>query len=212
MTQELRNTYLDKIYDICHEIGTDLDEVAQREIDTYDIDQFTPVCSGVSKICFLDKSFGKYVVKVPFLVDEDYEELGYYDEDTDEFESRNYCEDEVNFYKAATERGLGILFAKTEKLGVVHGIDTYVQERVEKPSHYAVFTNDNMDLQRYCEEKDVYTGASFIIAVDKFYGEAMAMELIDFLADYDINDIHSENWGFTVEGRPKCYDFSGYHG
>ena len=109
--------------------------------------------SGVSKLVLIFSGLN-FVVKIPFVGEEEWEE--YYDEETDEYieekskycfypfhldcapdrvidrygsDNWDYCDIEADRYNLASDRGLKECFAKTEFLGWAQHYPIYIQER-----------------------------------------------------------------------------------
>ena len=123
----------------------------------------------------------------------------------------DYCRIEAGNFKDAEEEGLGEYFAACYELCSIEppsdydykGLVTfYIQERAE---------SNSSKTSKTCEE---YTGSDCNDDEDRvrsLFGESEKIErLIEFLDDWNINDLHSGNFGYTVDGTPKIIDYSGY--
>ncbi len=171
---------------------------------------------GMTKVVF---AFGgdleKYVIKIPF--------MGvYYHEMRDGIEDLatvffneagygndncwDYCETEAENYQYALEEGVADFFAATYYLGDYEGCPIYISEKVTE--------NDEPDY-------DSYDRAQFIpVWYEKIFGKEITnylsckydniIDLLRFLDDYDIDDMHESNFCILKNGNIKIIDYSSY--
>lgn len=175
------------------------------------------VLSGATKACILQKGQREWVIKVGFVPSEP--------------EMVNYCELEAKYYDLACQNHLEDYFAATYKIG------THIAEDgTEIPifaQQWAEVSTDNYDTK--CLE---YMSSGWYASIDDIPEEELddyycriedldedervcAMynclsyeikDLLEFIEEHDINDLHSENWGITNSGKTVMIDFSGYRG
>lgn len=159
------------------------------------------VCSGETKACIISDELSNWVVKVGFV-------------STDE--SEDYCAIEAGNYKSAVKEGLEKFFATVYKLGSwvlpeVYGlkrnITFFIQEKAEPDEDLTAETcEEYMD----CDE-DYLEDLERVESV--FGGLEKCKELnrlFEFIKKWNINDLHTGNFGYTGYGDVKIIDFSGY--
>lgn len=135
----------------------------------------------------------------------------------------DFCQLEASYYEKACCNNLQNYFATTVSAGFVDGVEVFLQEKVyvdedrvsDKIYSYVAAQYPKEDWPdeedredriassvEYCDDDDI------VIAT---LGEVDDMnDLLDFLYEHDINDLHSGNWGMTDDGRMVMIDFSGY--
>lgn len=174
---------------------------------------------GATKVC-IDVKGLDWVIKVGFLrttnptVKKD--------------DVQDYCEREANNFKVVQKRHLEAFFAETYELGEVNGAKFYLQERVEcdediidsllctyveeNPVGFGVFKESYGSEEEYSEA--VMDSARWMGEEDKVNAILGGghYELINFIDEFEINDLHSGNWGITSDGRMVIFDYSGYYG
>lgn len=185
--------------------------------------------TGASKIVLFYNDIENWVVKLPFFGDY-FESTGEYSDYTEAdkylpvYNTNDYCEAEAYLTEKAVEYGIGDMFAKTYYLGSLNGIPTYISEKVEETvcGHYGHYeysrANSAQETQElynfYSTELDeaglYYEQPTFRYFVDQ-YGQKKAEKLIQFIMDYNIDDLHSANIGFDKTGKIKLIDYSGFH-
>ena len=182
---------------------------------------------GCSKIVLFYDELPHWVVKIPF--------MGEYIEDEDVYkefvggnanfpiaQKNDYCAGEVYITQEAERWGLEEMFAKTYYLADFNGYPVYVSEKVSnsywdgvcrrswqdevssrriaqsiKSSHKGFLDNSHMDERVLAHFIDIY-------------GELETYDLLSFIRDMGIDDLHNGNIGFTKDMRIKILDYSGY--
>lgn len=178
---------------------------------------------GASKLVLFYSQFPQWVVKIPF--------CGEYTEDIDsfkEFEGANrhfpietdndYCAGEVYISKQAKLAGLEAMFAMTYFLFELAGTPIYVSEKVPNSrwsDPHWMDKDSSLDIAesiKSCRgsELDGSLDVEVIAYLVDEYGEEKTYELIDFIASYDITDLHSGNVGFSRDMKIKILDYSGF--
>lgn len=164
----------------------------KSEVDNADEDFIMK--RGASKIvfCFFDKN---YVLKIPI--------SSRYD---------NYCQIELNNYKAAVNRGIEECFAFCEKVMDYNSIPIYMMEYANVDEDILAENAYESYSSRGASEKyEEASGEEMVYEVMSYYYEENFNMVIDFLDEFNIGDLHSENIGFIC-GRPVYIDYSGWEG
>lgn len=179
---------------------------------------------GATKIVLFYDEIPDWVVKIPC--------KGEYLEEEDEYRpfkgacrffpvSRewDYCEGEVHISKTAFYAGLEEMFALTYFLFMYEDTPIYVSERVPKSRWINPRWKDEeyswsiaKDISRYRKD-DLYDSCldeEVIAFLVDAYGEMKTHELIDFIVENDIRDLHNGNVGFTKDMKIKILDYSGF--
>ena len=190
---------------------------------------------GLSKIClsFNDK---KIVVKIPMINDCSYnkDKVNFFKTKVRNGQYSNFnnnenlCEVEANIYELAKEKGLSDLFAAEEKLMIYHGIPVYLQEKVQIycdtpdcADDYDLNLNEEINdllIENYScldedQDKVIEQFTQNIAFVERLYkeiGKERFIQLLNFLINNYINDLHSGNIGYGEKGELKLMDYSGY--
>lgn len=158
---------------------------------------------GASKACFFNEDeLSDWVIKV------DYRD-----------NSHHYSLIESENYRRAQENGLETYFAATYPLCERDGVSFFIQERVECDEN-EVFSKwfSLMKEHFYPEDFDTKEEMNWTVAdaveelsdierVDLLFGN---QDLIDFLVDNRINDLHQGNFGF-LEDRIVIMDYCGWY-
>lgn len=174
---------------------------------------------GATKVC-VDVDGFNWVLKFGF--------LRYTNPDIARDAIMDYCEKEANNFKVIQERHLEAYFAETYELGEVNGVKVYLQEKVDRDedvidSILCTYVEENsLNFGIYKESYDseeeyseaVLDSARWMNEEDKISailgGENE--DLLEFISEFDVNDLHSGNWGMTRDGRMVIFDYSGYYG
>ena len=195
----------------------------------------TWVKQGCTKVVFYFRDLmPDYVVKIPFMgfyclpgdvydEDEDINNIVMTADiiDADPFgENANawdYCERESNLYEMAMKSHLEEFFAGTYFIGVYNGCPIYISEYVDKYGWPRVqqkkFQNED-DYEKIVsnlENGEEAFGKKITLYLIEKYGKEKIVNLLHFIDDYDICDLHSGNVFFTQNGNLKIVDYSGYN-
>ena len=128
----------------------------------------------------------------------------------------NYCEDELEIYNAAVEAGVEGAFAECFKADDWFDIPFYFMESLvindeevlEEAAHNTLSKNDDLDFDEVWDELNCICGRDYAL-VKAFITEDEA--LTDFLWSNCVNDLHSENFGWSLDtGLPVMCDYSGF--
>ena len=211
--------------------------VDELEQEVYSIfDEPVELRYGASKVVIMSREWD-YVLKIPFngaytFLEAEYNEYcDNHDSEpkmkdyitfekycgADSEDGWDYCDAENNKYDKAEEAKVNQYFAKTEFLCFTNGgYPVYIQEkcRYRISEDKSTDKSRNIASSRQAEYKDggissVLWIASFI----DFYGEAEFEKLRIFLdSDEDLNgDLHDENVGYTMDGKPIILDYAGFN-
>lgn len=159
----------------------------------------------------------KQVIKIPFNGVFTYDDEFYY------HVTENYCQVEEEIYKRAKEKKLDYYFTEVKKVGETKNkVPIYISERVKYLGKDYDCDNIIITDELYRKINSIKKSFSFlktsyihltipwIAAAIQYYGEQSILDLLNFIEDEDINDLHDENIGFRADGTPVILDYSGY--
>ena len=156
--------------------------------------------SGATKLVLICKELSNWVIKLNFRDGK-----------------INFCDREVENYIKACDAGLGEYFAATYKIGAVEGVKVYLQRKacvdpdsIDDYFRDAVmvdFEDDEANEDDIEEAMDMLEDGDRLVAI--FGNNSAVAELVDFIFENEIDDLHSCNFGFVNE-KPVIIDFSGY--
>lgn len=190
-----------------------------------DIPDCVGTASGASKaVIFTDMD--DFVIKVPFLWRTD--KLAMMKDEFRLIEQFDYCRAEARNYQVVLREGMSMYFAPSYKLfdfeidGVVTPI--YVMAKMDcDESRVSVESFDDLcevfrSTANYGSEEELEDMVTdYFCEVDEAYLEWLqrlageeADALLTFCADNYINDVHSANIGFDLDGNPRIIDYSGF--
>lgn len=161
----------------------------------------TSFCCGATKVAIIDERLGDWILKVGFRRETN---KNYVKHET----GFDFCEVEAENYVKARAAGLEDYFAQMFLCEEYNGIKFYFQERVKI---------DEDELDHQASESTGYDSAFDDLDDDDriyaIFGDTEEIqELIEFLDDEGINDLHSANWGWTKDGNVVALDYSGFVG
>lgn len=130
---------------------------------------------------------------------------------------------EYKLYLKAIDYGVDDFFAKVEQIND----KVFKQEKVDFcfDSFDEIIEEIREDNRKFlgihsfyelCEQVELldklsdYFGPKPALYLFRLYDEESLVRLMNFLAKYDINDLHDGNVGVTEEGDFKIFDFSGF--
>ena len=205
-------------YDMCSEDKYDdmLNQVGADDMDY-----------GASKIVFWFSELKDYVVKIPILgrfdeweedyvdysnaINEDIGVRGYPD---------NYCELEASIYNFAWQNynNIAQCFAPTYYIGTTrNGIRLYVSEKVSKTLNHtrtkSVSENSTKKAQMLIDTYGRHPGGLSEYAISvlyESYTEKIVHDLILFIYNFGIDDLHGNNLGF-LQDRLVLIDYCGFY-
>jgi hypothetical protein len=125
--------------------------------------------------------------------------------------SWDYCAAEQFFYEKAVVAGVEEFFIKTIFIGEFEGHPIYLQEKVKVYGYDSQTKSSEQSKEifmrkfRYSEIQNEDFGGLLI----EYYGEDRVNQLVEFLSEVGISDLHSGNVGICAN-RPVLFDYSGY--
>ena len=165
-----------------------------------------------------------FVIKIPFKYGDEHNS---YDECDDNYYSDmycgadcpngwDYCEVETIKYENAEEYDVQDCFAKTELLGTIKDYPIYKQELA------TIYTNadsstsshtkeDEEKVEKYCDQHryDCFN-TDWLSDAYVYFGEEKFYNLMAYIQDYNIEDLHSHNIGY-IGMRPVLVDYSSFN-
>lgn len=240
MTPEEKNHILDIIQDSITDLLKDEDDIlfsgggdgCQDYLDDIYVfvENYHPevnwIKNGVSKIVISYDNIPNYVIKIPF--------KGHYNDYSDETEyftdasyekpyeninNWDYCETEARCYDHAKKYyHLEDMFAKTEYLGEIEDTPIYISEKIITLMSDTRVKNSNKHTEKIAKtlrskyEIDYsFCEGDGLSAFINCYGEKRAEDLVAFLEEYAISDLHEGNIGYDVYGNVKIIDYSNWN-
>lgn len=197
-----------------------------------------PYClyNGCSKLCIIFDNLEDWVVKLPIAYDltsKDEAELRKISEpdvkkgkfNTYLTLQRDLCAHEVNIYQDAVLAGVEDFFAEEKKEFTYHGIPIYVQRKIECEYCNSDRHGDEKDEELDDTIDEILNNICISDVIDDLYEHTQFMEdlykfsltkqkfinLMSFIDDNNINDLHDENFGYDFNGEPVFFDYSGYN-
>lgn len=131
----------------------------------------------------------------------------------------NYCDQEAFNYKQAEREKIDDFFCPCEFIGRYYykkgrSFPVYAMERVDVDVSRTEAIIDNSyseGILTTSSGSDISEDEASVFAVfSQWYSKDKVAYLIDFLREYEINDVHDANIGYTNEGVPVIIDYSGY--
>ena len=213
--------YLDKAIEFIKRIGGveglayDSDHWRAYNNEDYIVD------SGASKVVLIFKD-SDYVVKIPFFGERSWceDEDGCGEEVCDEFTGArisddeygwDYCTSEQYFYNKAVEKRLEEFFIETIFIGKYEDHPIYIQEKVEVYGYNSETKSSERSKEIFCKKfyRSEIQNEDFGGLLIDYYGEERVNQLVEFLSEVGISDLHSSNVGIRAN-RPVLFDYSGY--
>ena len=137
----------------------------------------------------------------------------------------DYCEAEATVYKDAVASGVSDFFAETVCIGEIDNHPIYVQEIAtiyydvyfdyeceysgedQKKNRSSIMEKSNNSLS---EDDCWIVGQTWLAAFIEEYGTIAAINLITFLKDEGVDDLHSENLGF-IDDKQVIVDYASFN-
>ena len=228
--------YLDKAIEFIDRVGGVKELMYSDSWTGYNNEDYT-IDSGASKVVLVFTN-SNYVVKIPFKGEDcRYEDYGCENscsrncscsrcsrrsvgEGCDEFTGArvgeneygwDYCASEQFFYEKAVIAGVEEFFIKTILIGEYCGHPIYLQEKVEVYGDSSQTKSSEQSkeifIKKFChsEIQDEDFGGLLV----EYYGEDRVNQLVEFLSEVGINDLHNSNVGIRAN-CPVLFDYSGY--
>lgn len=228
--------YLDKAIEFIKRVGGVEELIYTDSWGGYDNEGYA-VDSGASKVVLVFTN-SDYVVKIPFKGEfcecDDYDCENSCDRDgscsrcsrrsivegCDEFTgarigeseySWDYCAAEQFFYEKAVVAGVEEFFMKTIFIGKFDGHPIYLQEKVEVYGYNSQTKSSEQSKEIFMKKfrRSEIQNEDFGGLLVDYYGEDRVNQLVKFLSEVGISDLHSSNVGIRAN-RPVLFDYSGY--
>ena len=124
------------------------------------------------------------------------------------------CKREEEIYEEAEEAGLQRFFAKSVLYDVINGVEIYAQPKLIIPEYDKDETVDlspaALELLDSCDDCNGLCENTLFEEFYITYDISLLEQLIDFINNNNINDLHSNNIGYTVKNEPVFIDYGGY--
>ena len=199
----------------------DSDDLAYQLADL-NVGEFK-IDNGVSKAVIIFEGFD-FVIKIPF----NGGWYGWYNEETEEYEDdyfeeftradspdpSDYCWDECINIHDAYDAGFGALFPSTSFLCKVGSRRFYIQEKVKTSRQFMASPSENSrERAREIGRGYKYCSEEWRAMVIELYGEEFFMHFVEWCVTNHnsiLTDMHSANYGYSMDGAPIILDASGY--
>lgn len=173
--------------------------------------------SGETKVCIAPYVLENWIIKVDF--DRNSCPKDYYED----YQLISFCEQELITYEKAVSNNLQSFFAPIYKIGTINEVTFYLQEKVS-PDEEAVRDNFENYSKYFVEKKTYDDDIGYFNAVGEYASglddedRLRAMfddydnieDLIEFIHENEINDLHEGNYGMKNNGNWVIFDYSGY--
>jgi hypothetical protein len=156
---------------------------------------------GATKACIGHRDLVDWVIKV-----------GYKDQ-----VACNYAALEYANYCLAEEAGLAFYFPKMVYLGEFAGVPFYLQQMAEcyedqvASDWYERLRDSYEENEEEYDDNDLWNEIDSMDDDDRVYLTFHDNELVEFLREHHINDLHEGNFGY-IGSRMVIVDFSGWRG
>lgn len=188
-------------------------ETGRPHLEEGDNSVLSGEASGYTKIVLFPRDEKDIVIKIPYRGmdlyqwDESDGGLGFVARrDFKGISSWDYCDREATLYGHACRWGVERFFACTEYIGDALGrIPIYAAERCGE------YVWDNVCRPPKVEslvKLGVPPDVAGVLSVQ--YKTADLQALVGFLQRFNVNDLHSGNWGVGGDGNLKIIDYAGY--
>ena len=214
-------------------ISYDNVDMAAEDLFYSDSDLSSPICNtfdvmvktGLTRICLVPNE-KDYVIKLPI--------TGVYGNIHDEYGCGNVEECDIKMYVDLDEYNVfdyeqaiynsllsesKEVFCPCTYIGNFNGIPVYVQPKIEKIQYDVMsFLNEEevkavsalTSRHHYKDSVDRPLTDDFIMKLINLYGEEAAGYILEDCKQID--DLHTNNYGYTSDGKPIIFDFAGFNG
>lgn len=214
-------------------ISYDTIDCAAEDLFYSDSELTHPICntfdvmvkSGLTRVCLVPNDTD-YVIKLPVtgVYGNIYDEYGCGDpKDCDikmyvDMEEHDIFDIEQSIYDSLLSESKEV-FCPCTFVGNFNGIPVYIQPKVEKIQFYLTNFLNEEDSKRvsaltsrhhYKENVARPLTDDFIMSLINLYGEEAAGYILEDCKTID--DLHTNNYGYTKDGKPIIFDFAGFDG
>ena len=175
------------------------------------------VSCGVSKMVIVVDSL-PIVIKIPFngRWEEDWneeDELYFYEfENACDDDCTDYCLDELEKTTSIQEEGYGYFVPDMMGIGRFCGREIYIQEKVKPLCECSRLQTTEDSLNKAQRQRNVFRN-DWIARVFDLYGEDTWNKFLEFVRTWEpevLSDMHSGNYGVTLDGAPVLFDLAGF--
>lgn len=184
---------------------------------------------GASKLVLFFSDFPDFVVKIPFagthMRRKQALDTGAWNEENYIFfpfegapyceDSWDYCESETILYESAKKFKVEEFFLETKFVGRSYGYPIYKQEKgisfSDSDRFSAAITVEECSKAReMCSKSRIaQLPAKWVRDAIECYGEKRVKELLDFIHEKDLDDLHDDNLGY-YNNKPIILDYSNF--
>ena len=159
-----------------------------------------------------------FVIKIPFngRWEEDWneeDELYFYEfENACDDDCTDYCLDELEKTASIQEEGYGYFVPDMMGIGRFCGREIYIQEKVKPLCECSRLQTTEDSLNKAQRQRNVFRN-DWIARVFDLYGENTWNEFLEFVRTWEpevLSDMHSGNYGVTLDGAPVLFDLAGF--
>ena len=213
--------------DYCGCAYSDFEENSFYDYLTYEPDY--EIKNGATKVVLVDNN-SDWVVKIPITRGDNeiyYEDENNFSSGKINFSSEysygggnfgnDYCASEELLYESLEQDRYFYFFLPTAYLGQIGGTPIYYSRKVN-PSYSQKISEKSKERTTQLRDSDKITdlryrsnmNESIVEAFTEYYGIYTAIKLMRVCSQYEIQDLHSANYGILPSGRPVIIDYSGY--
>lgn len=184
---------------------------------------FTPYCPpncklacGATKLVIIPNN-KNYVIKIPFSMSEfdtPFEGAPFSSDTWD------YCSSEVSLYHYAATYGIQSFLARTRFVMNIGEYRIYVQKKCDfsfRNVYFRTYNRYSNEERRSLENiirssniKLTPISLDFLLEIAKEENNNSVLNLLTFFENYDLNDFHASNYGYS-QAKPMFFDYSGFY-
>lgn len=176
--------------------------------------------TGASKVVIADRD-SDYVIKIPI--------TGWYNHRCNRFnyfkyadkwsnsgQSFDYCKEEEYLFNLIKEKRLNFLFAETKTYKKLNNTTVYIQKKCVCEDGYDdsnTISENSFDIATDLSNGYVtgdLTNLRWLASVVEYYGQNVLIDLLNLIEELDLDDLHSGNIGYTLDGNPIIFDYVGF--
>ena len=174
--------------------------------------------TGVSKVVIIPHD-SSYVLKIPYRGARDGEDYYDFHYAGNEIRDWDYCETEAEIYDAFKAEGLECFLAKTVRYGEdATGYPLYIQEKCITSYDYEDpdpnYTYDDTDFRSMLACGIAVADNTWNMKAIMYYGIEKYIRFMQLCLDRFpdvLDDLHSQNYGYRIDGSPVLIDFSSWN-
>ena len=227
--KEMVDYILNIVFPIPSEIGVIEDdsdcpnlEKIQKRIE--DSGEKISIEYGMSKFVLISPLLPNVVIKIPFngsyIYNDDTGELIYnYFEHASGQDCSDYCLAEYQKYLKLKSHHLNCFVAKTLFYKTIDETRIFLQEKVI-PKSYII--DERIPSEKSRNQAKIFTHQTYRLSDNKWiancidlYGKNKVEQFFNYCSEIDndiLNDCHSGNYGYRLNGTPVIFDYSNFEG